>query len=194
MILLARDIDKEARALRKQMESEVDEPEQQAYQQLAKAAFALFGTSRYPDATFTPRLAFGQVKGYREAQTEIAPMTTLGGAFAHEQKHGAKFPWILPASWHNAEKDKSVRLQTPLNFVSTADITGGNSGSPVVNQAGELVGLIFDSNIQGCVTEYRYEDKLARAVSVASPAILEALRGIYKTDALLIELQGNSAN
>jgi hypothetical protein len=185
MILLARDVDRAMRAIRKQFEEQVDEVEQQAYGQIAQAIFAVQGTGTYPDATFTLRLAYGVVKGYQENGKTIAPWTTIGGAFEHEAAHGAVEPWKLPKSWHDAKS--SLDLSTPFNFVSTADIIGGNSGSPVFNQAGEIVGLIFDGNIQSLPSNYTYTDSQARAVSVHSSAIREAVEKVYGATELVKE-------
>lgn len=186
MIELAQIVDAPARSIRKQYEEKVDEVERQAYAQIARALFAVKGTSVYPDATFTLRLSYGQVKGYEENGKKIDPMTTLGGAFEHEANHGGKEPWKLPASWAKAKGE--LNLSTPFNFVSTADIIGGNSGSPVVNAAGELVGLIFDGNIHSLVGDYVYSDELNRSVSVHAGAMREALRKIYGAGALADEL------
>jgi hypothetical protein len=187
MIQLALTVDARARAVRKTVEAKLEEPMKQAYAKLAKAKFATQGDSVYPDATFTLRLAFGTVKGYQENGGEtVAPMTTMAGAFAHADKHGNVEPFKLPKSWH--ERRSAVDLNTPFNFVSTADIIGGNSGSPVVNREGEVVGLIFDGNIQSLVLDYAFEDKQARAVSVHSAAIVESLRKIYDAAQLADEL------
>jgi hypothetical protein len=110
----------------------------------------------------------------------------MGGAFEHEQKHGGKEPWQLPQSWHEA-RDR-IETDTPFNFVSTADIIGGNSGSPVINRNAEFVGIIFDGNIQSLTADYYYSDEVARAVSVHSSAIRHALETIYKADRLVEEL------
>ncbi len=187
MIQLARSVDPPAREVRKTYEEKVDEPMKQAYAKIADARFAIEGTSTYPDATFTLRLAFGQVKGYTEDGKAVPPWTTIGGAYKHSDAHGAKPPFRLPASWlHPA---KPLDLETPLNFVCTADIIGGNSGSPVVNKAGEYVGIIFDGNIQSLVLDFTYTDEQARAVSVHSSAILEALRKVYGADLLVDEIE-----
>ena len=187
MIKLARAVDKAARAVEKQYQEKVAEVERQAYAQVAKAIFSIKGTGTYPDATFTLRLSFGTVKGYTNADGQaVAPLTTLSGAFDHESKHGAKYPWKLPASWHAAKA--ALDLKTPFNFVSTADIIGGNSGSPVVNRDGELVGLIFDGNIESLTANYMYEDKVSRAVSVHSAAMLEAMSKVYGATELVAEL------
>jgi hypothetical protein len=188
MIVLARTVDPTARKVRKAYEERVEEPLRQAYAKIAKAKFAIEGTSTYPDATFTLRLAFGQVKGYEEQGRRIPPWTTIGGAYKHAAEHGNVDPFQLPASWI---KDKSkLNPETPFNFVSTADIIGGNSGSPVVNRAGEIVGIIFDGNIQSLVLDFVYTDHEARAVSVHSSAILESLRKVYDAPELADELAG----
>ncbi|HEX5470490.1 MAG TPA: S46 family peptidase [Lacipirellulaceae bacterium] len=187
MIQLARLVDPPSREVRKTYEEKVDEPMKQAYAKIANARFTIEGTSTYPDATFTLRLAFGQVKGYTQDGKSIPPWTTIGGAFKHSDLHGHKPPFALPQSWLHPLK--RLKLDTPFNFVCTADIIGGNSGSPVVNKAGEYVGIIFDGNIQSLVLDFTYTDKKARAVSVHSSAILEALRKVYGADALVDEIE-----
>jgi hypothetical protein len=188
MMDLALLIDPAARAVRKRFENEVEEPKRQAYAALAKARFAMDGDRVYPDATFTLRLAFGVVKGYKEDGKDVPPFTTFAGMFqrADEQKHQP--PFVLPKRW--LERKKVLNLQTPLNFVCTADIIGGNSGSPVINKNAEVVGLIFDGNIQSLVLDFIYDDEQARAISVDSRGILEALRKIYDAQALADEITG----
>lgn len=187
MIMLARDIDERARVIRKELETSVEEPERQAYGEIAKLRFAKFGTSVYPDATFTLRLAFGTVKGVDDADTKIPAWTTIAEAFEHEAAHGGQEPWKLPRSWHD-HKSK-LDLATPLNFAGTADGVGGNSGSPVVNRAGEVVGLIFDSNIPALANEFRHSSDVGgRSISVHSAGMLEAMRKIYDADKLADEL------
>jgi len=188
MIELAKLIDPPARHIRQTYEQQVDEPQRQAYGKIANARFAVYGSSVYPDATFTLRLAFGEVKGYTEAGQKIPWATTLGGTFEHAAAHENKEPFELPAVWK--ERKAKLNLSTPFNFVNTADIIGGNSGSPVVNRAGELVGIIFDGNIQSLVLDYIYTDQEARAVAVHSAGILEALRKVYSADRLVGELAG----
>jgi len=188
MIELALLVDPESRELRKVMENEVEEPRRQAYAQIAKVKFALEGTSTYPDATFTLRLSYGPVKGYQEAGKKVAPITTVGGLYERSKGQNNKAPFDLPPLW--AKKKDSINLDTPFNFVSTADIIGGNSGSPVVNKAGEVVGLIFDGNIQSLVLDFAYSEDQARAVSVCSQVITEALRKVYDASPLADELQG----
>ncbi|HVJ81879.1 MAG TPA: S46 family peptidase [Planctomycetia bacterium] len=187
MIQLAKLVDGPARELRTAYETKVDEPTKQAYGKIAKARFALYGDSVYPDATFTLRLAFGEVKGFTESDgTRVPAMTTIGGTFDHAYKHGDVPPFQLPKSW--VERKSKLNPTTPFNFISTADIIGGNSGSPVVNKAGEVVGLIFDGNIQSLVLDYAFSDVQARAVSVHTAAITESLRKIYDADSLADEL------
>lgn len=190
MIKLALAVDADARAVRKVSEDEVEGVQAAQYRVIARANFDAQGDSVYPDATFTLRLAFGPVKGYTVDGKTYAPYTTMGGAFEHAKAHGDTPPYQLPPSWIKARESGALKLDTPLNFVSTADIIGGNSGSPVVNRDNEVVGLIFDGNIQSLVLDFAYDDKVARAVSVDSRAIVEALRSIYHADSLAKELTG----
>lgn len=186
LIQLAREIDQYARELRTIYEQQVDEPQRQAYAKLAQARFDAYGTSVYPDATFTLRLAFGTVKGYTEAGQPVAPWTNMAGAFDHADAHENKDPFQLPERWH--KQRGKIRGETPFNFLSTADIIGGNSGSPVVNRKGEVVGLIFDGNLPSLVLDFAYSDDQARAISVDARAIAESLRTIYDASALADEL------
>jgi hypothetical protein len=188
MIALAQLVDAPAREMRRQYEQKVDEPMKQAYSKIAQARFAASPGNVYPDATFTLRLAYGDVRGYTEQGRKIPPMTTIGGAYAHAADHNYREPFDLPQSWK--DKKGALDLNTPFNFVSTADIIGGNSGSPVVNRNGEVVGIIFDGNIHSLVLDYVYTDEQARAVSVHSAGIIEALRKVYGADAIVRELTG----
>jgi hypothetical protein len=181
MIIMAKSLEAEFRRL-DEINNEIEELERQAYGKISQAEFVVQGDSVYPDATFTLRMAYGLVAGYELDGQKIAHHTTLGGAFEHAQSHANKEPWNLPASWL-AAKDKLAK-DTPLNFVSTADIIGGNSGSPVVNRAGALVGVIFDGNIQSLSADFHYTDRHSRAVAVHIAAVLEALRNIYGAEAL----------
>jgi len=190
MIKLALGVDADARAVRKTREDEVEGVEAASYAKIARALFDEKGDAVYPDATFTLRLAFGVVKGYQIPPRSIPAYTTIGGAFAHAKSHGDQPPYELPKSWFLARDSGKLNLGTPLNFVSTADIIGGNSGSPVVNRDNEIVGLIFDGNIQSLVLDFGYDDRIARAVSVDSRAIIEALRSIYHADRVVEELTG----
>jgi len=188
MIQLAKMIDPEARRIRQAFEQQVDEPQRQAYSKIAKARFAVYGSSVYPDATFTLRLAFGEAKGYTEGGERIPWTTTLGGTYEHAAEHGNKYPFELPNVWN--ERKAQLNLSTPFNFVNTADIIGGNSGSPVINRQGQVVGIIFDGNIESLIWDYIYTDQQARAVAVHSAGILEALRKIYQANGLVAELTG----
>jgi Peptidase S46 len=188
MIQLALAIDPESRKIRQTFEQQVDEPQRQAYSKIANARFAVYGSSIYPDATFTLRLAFGETKGYSENGEKIPWATTLGGTYEHAAAHDNKDPFELPKIW--TDRKSQLNLSTPFNFVSTADIIGGNSGSPVINRQGELVGIIFDGNIQSLVLDYIYSDKESRAVAVHSAGIVEALRKIYQANRLVAELTG----
>lgn len=186
MIALALLIDAESRAVRKIMENDLDEPKRQAYDKIAKAKFALEGTSTYPDATFTLRLAFGTVKGYEENGKKVPFETTFAGLYEKAKEQNNKPPYDLPQRW--LDNKAKLNLSTPFNFVCTADIIGGNSGSPVVNRNAEVVGLIFDGNIQSLVWDFAYTDDQARAVSVSSQAIPEAIRAVYGADSLAQEI------
>lgn len=184
-IRLVAAIDPDARALRSRYEREVEAVIRKNTEQIAKVRFQMDGDTRYPDATFTLRLSYGVVQGWTEAGVPVAPFTRFGGAF--ERATGAE-PYALPASWL-AAKDR-LDLSTPLNLVTTNDIIGGNSGSPLLNRDGELVGLIFDGNIHSLGGEFGYDPATNRAVAVASPAILQALERIYHAKALADELRG----
>lgn len=186
MIQLARLVDAPARQLRKTYEEKVDEPMRQAYGRIADARFAILGTDTYPDATFTLRLAFGQVKGYRDQGQVLPPWTTIGGAFRHAEVHGSLAPFALPQSW--LDHKVSLNLETPLNFVATPDIIGGNSGSPVVNRKAQIVGIIFDGNSQSLVWDFVYTEEQGRAIAVDSRGILESLRKVYNANRLVDEL------
>jgi hypothetical protein len=188
MIALAKLVDPESRKIRKVFENEVDEPKRQAYSALAKARYAMDGASTYPDATFTLRLAFGTVKGYTEDGKKIPAFTDIAGLYERSKEHGNKEPFDLPARW--VKKKDALDLKTPFNFVCTADIIGGNSGSPVVNKNAEVVGIIFDGNIQSLVLDFIFDEEVARAVSVDSRAIIEALRKVYDANDIADELTG----
>ncbi len=188
LIVLARDIDAEARQLRTRYETEVEEPERQVYATLAEWRFKAFGSSIAPDATFTLRLAFGTVQGYEVGGAKLNFHTTFGEAFDKSAKLEGKEPFDLPKRWLDG-RDK-LDLKTPFNFVSTADTIGGNSGSPVLNRAGELIGINFDRNRHGLVRNFVYTDVQARHVAVHSKAVLEALRKLYPAAPLVKELTG----
>jgi len=187
MIQLARLVDPESRKLRDIIETQ-QEIERQGYAQIAKVKFALEGTSTYPDATFTLRLSFGTIKGYEQLGQHVPFETHFAGLYKRAEGHHNLPPFDLPRRW--VENKDKLDMSTPFNFVCTADIIGGNSGSPVINKDAEVVGLIFDGNIQSLVLDYIYTEKEARAVAVHSQAIPEALRKIYDANDLADELTG----
>ena len=197
LIVLLRNLDSEARKYRKQYDDQVDAVERRGGATLSKIRFAELGTDSYPDATFTLRLSFGAVKGFTEdgrgivpAGTKLPYFTTFAGAFEHAAKHDNKPPYDLPTSW--LQNKSKIKLDTPLNALETADIIGGNSGSPVVNKAGEVVGIIFDGNIQSLPWNFQYDDTIGRSLHVDSRGILEALRSIYGATRLVDELEGKT--
>jgi hypothetical protein len=184
-LAVLRAIDAEARAIRKSYEDEVEAPMRTYGARIAQAVFAVKGTGVYPDATFTLRLSIGVVKGYLEAGEAVPWATTFGGMYKHAT--GIE-PRALPKRW--LDKKDALKPNTPLNFVSTNDIIGGNSGSPVISASGEVVGLIFDGNISSLANDYVYRETTERAVSVNSAAMLEALSTVFGADALKAELLG----
>jgi len=186
MIVLARTIDPKARELRKRYENEVTGVERANYSKIARARFDSEGTKLYPDATFTLRLSYGAVKGYMENGKKVAPFTTLGGLYNRSTQFKSEFPYNLPSRW--LEKKSAVDLKTPFNFVSTDDIIGGNSGSPTINKEGELVGLIFDGNIQSLVGDFIYDESVNRAISVDVRAMREVLRKVFNANEIADEL------
>ena len=188
MIVLMRSIDPDARAIRKQYEDQVESVIRQNTTKVAKARFAMLGSDSYPDATFTIRLAFGEVKGYEQGGKAISWTTNMGGAFEHAAANANKDPYELPKTW-DAAKSK-LDLKTPMNFVSTADIIGGNSGSPTINRRGEVVGIVFDMNMPSMVWDFAYDDRQGRCVHVDQRAIIESIRKIYHADGLADELLG----
>ncbi|MGH9577697.1 MAG: S46 family peptidase, partial [Terriglobales bacterium] len=188
LIVLLRNVEREARAARKTYDDEVDSVTRRYGAVIAQARFAAHGTARPPDATFTLRLSYGAVRGYTENDKPVRYFTTLGGTYQHAAAHGNQPPWRLPESW--TKNKRKLLLRTPFNFVSTPDIIGGSSGSPVVDKAGELVGIIFDGNIHSLSWNFQYSDKLGRSVAVDARGIQEALRKIYGASALADELLG----
>ena len=186
MIVLARSVDAESRAVRKRYEGEVTGVERGAYAKIARAIFDTEGTKVYPDATFTLRLSYGAVKGYQEDGKQITPYTNFAGLYERAAKHGDKFPYQLPQSWVKAKP--ALNLQTPFNFVTTNDIIGGNSGSPIINRNAEIVGLVFDGNIQSLVGSFSYDESVNRTVAVDSRGMLEALRKVYGANEVADEL------
>ena len=186
MIVLARKLDPLRREFIKWTEDNVQSVEQRAGEQIGKARFAAYGKDAYPDATFTLRLSYGQVKGYPMNGTQAPSKTTFYGLYDRARSFDFRSPWNLPARYQEG-KDK-LDLSTPLDFVTTNDIIGGNSGSPVVNRAGEIVGLVFDGNIESLVGDFVYEGETNRTVAVHTAAMTEVLRKLYNTPALVNEL------
>ncbi|HYG81212.1 MAG TPA: S46 family peptidase, partial [Pyrinomonadaceae bacterium] len=186
MIVLAREIDKESREVRRRYENEVVGVERTGYGKIARALFETEGTKLYPDATFTLRLSYGAVKGYTENGAKLEPFTTLGGLYDRSMKFQQKFPYNLPPRW--TERKSKVDLKTPYNFISTNDIIGGNSGSPTINKNSELVGLIFDGNMQSLVGSFYYDESVNRSISVDSRGILEVLRKVFDAKEVADEL------
>ena len=187
LIAFARHVDTDSRRLRQQYD-EIQEIQTQAYADIAKIRFAKFGTSIAPDATFTLRLAFGTVQGYEVDGAKLGYTTTFDQMYARAKEQQYHEPFNLPKRWLDG-KDK-LDPKTPFNFVSTADTINGNSGSPVLNRAGEFVGINFDRNRHGLVRNFVYTDHQARHISVHSRAILEALQKLYGADGLAKELVG----
>jgi hypothetical protein len=189
LIVAMRAIEPGSLAVRKLFDDKIDSVVRRDGTLIAKARFAQSGFTQPPDATFTLRLSYGAAKGYQENGKNIPYFTTMGGAFEHAAEHNNQPPFNLPESWMNSKS--KLDLKTPLNFVSTADIIGGNSGSPTVNKEGEVVGIIFDSNIESLPWNFAYSDVQGRAVSVDSRGIQEALRHIYGASPLADELMGS---
>ena len=187
MIDLAAAMDADSIALRKRYELEVEEPERQAYSHIARAQFALDGDAHSPDATSTLRLAYGKVLGYRDGAKKIPYYTALSGMFAASDKAGNREPDFLPANWVSARA--KLDLSFPFNIISTADTIGGNSGSPVINRRGEVVGINFDRNRFGLVRNFFYSEKQARHIAVHSPAVLDVLKNVYGCPQLIQELR-----
>ena len=183
LIDFARTLDAPARAVRTDNENNVKAVITKNAALIAKARFALEGKGTYPDATFTLRLSYGAVAGYEEKGRTVAPTTNFAGAYAHAT---GRDPFKLPDSWIKAEK--AVDPNAQLNFVSTNDIIGGNSGSPVIGRNGEVIGLIFDGNIQSLGGDFGYDGAQNRAIAVDVTGISEALKNIYHADRLVKEL------
>jgi hypothetical protein len=183
MIRIARLVDPDARALRKQYEDEVEAVVDASQEKIAAARFAALGTSVYPDATFTLRLNYGTVQGWDEAGTPVAPFTRLARAF--ERSTGSE-PFRMPDSW--TAKRAQLDMETKFNLSTNSDIVGGNSGSPLINAKGEIVGLIFDGNIHSISGSYWFDTVKNRAVAVHPAIIRTALTQVYATQRLAAEL------
>jgi hypothetical protein len=183
MIVLARNIDAEARAVRKIYEDEVQAPVAASQEKIARARFAVLGTNIYPDATFTLRLSYGAVEGWIEKGEAVAPFTNLSRLY---ERATGKPPFQLPQVWLTARN--KLDAATPFNYVTTNDILPGNSGSPLVDAQGRLVGLAFDGNIHSIAGNYWYDARMNRAVAVHPAIILTALRDVYGASALAKEI------
>jgi hypothetical protein len=183
LIDFARVLDAPARAVRADYENTVKAVLTKNAALIAKARFALEGKGAYPDATFTLRLSYGAVAGYQENGHTVPPTTNFAGTYAHAT---GRDPFKLPAQWISAEKKVDPNAQ--VNFVSTNDIIGGNSGSPVIGRNGEVIGLVFDGNIQSLGGDFGYDGSVNRAVSVDVTGITESLRNIYHAERLVTEL------
>jgi len=188
LIVLMRQVEPTASALHQRDEDEVQSVLRRSGGDIGKALFAKDGFSVPPDATFTLRLSYGAIEGYKLNGKNVPWFTTMGGAYEHAAQHDSKPPFELPESW--IKYKSAINVKTPFDTVSTPDIIGGNSGSPVINKAGEVVGIIFDGNIESLPWNFEYSDKVGRSVEVDSRAITESLRNIYHADTLVNELTG----
>ena len=188
MIVAAKKVDPFVRDNRKKIEDEVQSIESVAGEKIGKARFAAYGKSTYPDANFTLRLTYGTVKGYPMNGTLAPSKTTIYGLYDRYYSFDKQNPFDLPQRY--IDNMGKLDLSTPMNFVSTLDVVGGNSGSPVINKNGELVGLVFDGNIESLVGNYVYDEVKNRTVSVHSKAMIEAISKLYDAPALVDELLG----
>lgn len=188
MIELVRSVDEAALAIRKRYEEDIESVLKRNDELIARARFQLYGTNTYPDATFSPRLTYGAIEGWSENGKQIPPFTKIDGTFERATGHA---PFDLPPSWLRAKP--KLDGQKPMNFASTNDIIGGNSGSPVINKNAEIVGIVFDGNIHSLGGEYGFDPRTNRAVSVDSRAIIESLQKVYNAQRLLKELQPTAA-
>lgn len=184
LIQLARSIEPAARAARQRMENEVDGPLKKNGELLAKAAFAIYGDTMYPDATFTLRLSYGTIKGWVREGKQVEPFTYFAGAY---ERATGREPFVLPKSWLAAKS--KLDLQTPFDMVTDNDIIGGNSGSPVVNKSGEVIGLVFDGNLESLGGEYGFDARVNRAVSVHGAALMHALDKVYDARRIVEEIR-----
>jgi hypothetical protein len=184
MIRLVRLLEEPSRKLLKKHQETIDALASQAAEKIAQYRFRLFGPADYPDATSTPRVTFGSIKAYHDrTEASVVYATTFGGLY-HLASDAV--PYKLPQRWVDAKKD--IDLVMPFDFVTTCDISAGSSGSPTLNQKGELIGMVFDANLEALPSTYMYTDELGRAVHVSTQGIVESLRKVYKTPALLKEL------
>ncbi len=186
MIRLAAIVDPAARALRKRYEEQVEGPVQRGQEGIAKARFAVYGTSIYPDATFTLRLSSGAMMGWKEKGEDVRPWTELGRLF---ERATGEAPFKIPERWL-AAKDR-LDMTTPVNFTTNNDILGGNSGSPMLSATGEIVGLAFDGNIHSISGSYWFDERMNRSVGVHPAYIRLALEKVYGAKALLAEIDSS---
>ena len=191
LIVLARRLDPLARAVRQWLDDDIDAAYDRAGERLGRARWAAFGASAYPDATFTLRLTWGVVQGYPAEGTQVPPFTTFHGLYDRAAGFGHQAPWDLAPRF--AERKAALALETPFNFAFSGDIIGGNSGSPVVDKTGELVGLVFDGNIESLAYDYYYTDDKARAVAVDGRGIREALERVYGATRLVDEITAGAS-
>jgi hypothetical protein len=190
MLAFAEVLDPAARAAR-DLDDKDEQIRRDAYATIYQARLDLHRAAAYPDATGTLRLAFGTVSGYATEGGPVKPFTDFGGLYARCAQHHNQAPFDLPSRWIDVKA--GLDPATPLNFITTADILGGNSGSPVVNRAGEFTGIIFDGNAASLAGRYVYDPARNRSVAVDSAAITAALRKIYKADELADEITSGSA-
>jgi len=186
LLELARTVEPKAREARKAYDQQVEERLRQAYAKIAAARLATGGDEVYPDATFSLRLAFGPVAGYEEGGKPVPPFTDFAGLYERSETHEGRRPFDLPKRWIEAKN--RLKLDTPFNFTSKLDHIGGNSGSPVVDREGRIVGILFDSNIYGLALDVGYTDKQCRSIAVDVRGIIEALKSVYDAGPLVDEL------
>ncbi len=184
MIVLARSVDARARAVRKQYEDEVEAPTRTASERIARARFALFGTAVYPDATFTLRLNYGTVQGWNENGKPVEPFTRLAGVFSRATDQA---PFRVPDSWTKVRD--TLDMSTPFCISTNNDIVGGNSGSPLLNARGDIVGLLFDGNIHSISGSYWFDTAKNRSIAVHPAIMREALGKVYRATEVLKELE-----
>jgi hypothetical protein len=192
LIVLARKLDPMNRELAKWYDDNVKSVMTAAGEKIGKARFAVYGKSTYPDATFTLRLSYGAVKGYPMNGTKAPSKTTFYGLYDRYYSFDMQSPFHVPPRF--TERKDKLDLSTPLNFVTTNDIIGGNSGSPVINKNAEFVGVVFDGNIESLVGRFVYNEETNRCVAVHSAAMIEALRKLYDAETLADELEGRMSN
>lgn len=185
LIVFVRSWDDEARALRARHQVEVEAPIALAQERIARARFQAFGQNLYPDATFTPRLSYGRVQGWTEAGRTIPAFTYTRGLY---ERATGQAPYALPQSWRDAAS--RIDADAIFNVSTTNDVIGGNSGSPLLDREGRVVGAVFDGNIHSLGGEYFYDGELNRTVTVAATAIRIALADVYRMEALVAELEG----